>query len=190
MPCHARLEQHPVRRGPALPCLCRVVATQVAGLSCAAAGCELPTKRAGTSFLHHTAPSRHWHRQSPPDLPPQSQSGVTWCTPCPVVPHLHLWVTPVPQVLWRQQCSMPSWGSVPTAPSIGGPLHPRGAHPPCQLCIVPLQTGPCWERWAQGPRGAWLRRMGAWSMGAAAPPGARRALPAHRDQARGRLRWR
>lgn len=46
MPCHARLEQHPVCRGRALSCLCRAAAVQVAGLSCAAAGCELPAKRA------------------------------------------------------------------------------------------------------------------------------------------------
>lgn len=50
MPCHARLEQHPVCRGRALSCLCRAAAVQVAGLSCATAGCELPAKRAaGTS---------------------------------------------------------------------------------------------------------------------------------------------
>ena len=46
MPCHARLEQHLVCKGPALPRLCRAVAAQVAGLSHAAAGCELPAKRA------------------------------------------------------------------------------------------------------------------------------------------------
>uniref|UniRef100_A0A493TFR3 hexokinase n=1 Tax=Anas platyrhynchos platyrhynchos TaxID=8840 RepID=A0A493TFR3_ANAPP len=123
MLCRAGLEKHPEHRGPAPPCLCRAAAVQVAGIGRAAAGCELPAKRAAAAgeLLHRTAPSQRWHRR-PPRLPifPSAYPA----RGAPTVPPPSVCGSP-----WGQPRSLPGWVLVPTAPCIQGALHPRGLPP-------------------------------------------------------------
>lgn len=185
MPCRATLcpALPGWSRGPALPRLCQAVAVQVTGLSRAAAGCELPAKRAvGTSTTAH-CPSR----DGTSGLLTPPGTGLAWgalvhplpfCPPSPSI--LTVPTDAVGTAVLPAQLGFGTHSTLPIespAPKGCPPTTPSLQRPPADGAMLGTQSpwgcpDGCGERW--GCRSS----------------GCLPCSPTHCNHARGHLRWR